>query len=99
MSLPRADMPDEDGAFVEVLAGGTQGPRLGTVQAFDAERGRGVVVVSGGGAFGFHATAIADRSRQIRAGSMVSFTIVAAPGGRFEAGGLTALEGPSEEPC
>jgi hypothetical protein len=57
-------------AFVEAVAGGTRSSRLGRVQAFDAERGRGLVVAVGGAVFGFHGTAITDGTRQIDVGAL-----------------------------
>jgi cold shock CspA family protein len=84
----------EDGqAFVDVVAGGTLVSRLGQVQAFDTERGRGLVVTVNGAVFGFHATAITDGTRQIDIGSRVAFTAAAAPGGRYEAVALTPVGG------
>jgi len=63
--------------------------RHGTVTEFDVERGIGVVVDEAGETFPFHATAIADGSRDITVGSRVQFEV--APGlGRWEA---TAIEG------
>ncbi|MGA2529127.1 MAG: hypothetical protein ABSG36_08195 [Acidimicrobiales bacterium] len=89
MSAPEPSSQEREAAFVDVLTRGTGISRLGIVRAFEAERGLGVVVVNGGGGFSFHSSAIADRSRQIALGSPVSFTVVAVPGGRFEAAGLT----------
>jgi cold shock CspA family protein len=82
---------EDRAAFEAIVADGTRGSWLGTVQAFDSERGLGVVVAAGGVSFRFHSTAIADGSRQIAIGSAVSFVVAPALGGRFEADSLTPL--------
>jgi len=79
--------------LTEVMAGGTSRSRLGTVRAFDAERGLGLVATESGAEFGFHCTAIVDGTRQVAVGSTVAFGLAAAPGGRYEAVGLTSVDG------
>lgn len=64
------------------------GPRHGRVTSFDPGRGLGEVVDDSGTAFGFHATAIADGSRSIAAGTDVVFTVAPGHGGRYEARSL-----------
>lgn len=56
--------------------------------AFDAARGLGTVVEADGTSFPFHATAIADGSRDIAVGTPVTFTVVPGHRGRDEATGL-----------
>ena len=59
----------------------------GTVTAFDAHRGSGVVVDDTGGEYPFHCTAILDGTREIEPGTKVRFTV--SPGlGRWEAAAL-----------
>lgn len=96
MSDPGPRWPGEDGtAFGDVVASGTRSSRLGRVQAFDSERGLGLVVAVDGAVFGFHSTAISDGSRRVAVGDAVSFAVAAAHGGRYEAVGLI-LVGPAE---
>ena len=71
--------------FEDVVGGGTRRQRFGTVRAFDAERGLGLVAVPGGAVFEFHSTAILDGSRQVAVGSEVTFLVTASLGGRYEA--------------
>jgi cold shock CspA family protein len=59
----------------------------GTVTAFDASRGLGVVTY-GEVDYPFHATAIADGSRSIALGTTVRFTSIHRSGGRCEAGAI-----------
>ena len=66
-------------------------PSLGRVTSFDARRGWGTVTDSEGAAFDFHATAIADGSRRIDAGTQVTFTVVPGHQGRYEARGLIVV--------
>jgi cold shock CspA family protein len=80
-----------EAAFAEVLTGGTRRSRLGTVQAFDAERGLGLVASTEGALFAFHSTAISDGSRWIAVGTRVTFSVAAATGGRFEAAAVTPV--------
>ena len=83
---------EEQSPFSAVVASGTSHPRLGKVAAYDSERGLGSVVALDGAVFGFHSTAISDGTRQIAVGRAVAFSIAAAPGGLYEATGLTPLE-------
>jgi len=89
-----------DGAFGATVGDvadlGTRIPRFGRVENFDAERGLGIVVAASGTAFRFHGTAIADDSRQIAVGIACVFTVAAAPGGVYEAVGVTPLASSSE---
>jgi cold shock CspA family protein len=62
----------------------------GNVTSFDEERGIGVVRADAG-EWPFHCTAIADGSRRIPEGTMVTFRIVAAQLGRWEATELTPM--------
>ena len=61
----------------------------GTVSAFDEGRGRGLVTASDGATFEFHATRLADGTRRIAVGTKVSFEVVPAPHGRWEANRVT----------
>jgi cold shock CspA family protein len=60
----------------------------GRVTAFDARRGLGTVAGDDGIAYDFHATAIADGSRRIAAGTTVAFTVAPGHCGRYEARSL-----------
>jgi cold shock CspA family protein len=60
----------------------------GTVTAFDASRGLGIVT-SGGVEFPFQATAVADGSRTVAVGATVTFTPIHRSGGRLEAGAIS----------
>jgi hypothetical protein len=78
------------------------GPHLGRVTSFDPVRGLGEVGTDGasppgGVRYGFHATAIADGSRQIRVGTRVAFTVAPGHRGRYEARSLVPLP-PDAEP-
>lgn len=69
---------------------------LGTVTAFDAERGIGSVTKPGSGTWPFHCTAISDGSRTIAVGAPVVFLIGAGHLGKEEARVVTRLgTGPS----
>lgn len=61
------------------------GSRHGSVTSFDDHVGLGVVTGADGIGHPFHCTAIADGSRAIPVGTPVSFRLVAARAGRFEA--------------
>jgi cold shock CspA family protein len=61
----------------------------GTVTAFSDERGRGVVTSAAGETYEFHATRIADGSRRIAVGTKVTFDVVPALLGRYEASNIT----------
>ena len=67
------------------------GPHHGRVAAFDPARGLGEVLDDEGTTFAFHATAIADGSRAISAGTPVAFTVAPGHGGRYQARALTPL--------
>jgi cold shock CspA family protein len=67
------------------------GSRRGRVVSFDRARGLGTVVDDTGSSFGFHATAIADGSRDIEVGADVAFTVLPGHGGRHEAGSLVPV--------
>ena len=71
--------------------------RFGRVTSFDPRRGWGAVTDSVGAEFEFHATAIADGSRQIDPGATVVFDVVPGHRGRYEARGLTVVPGESGE--
>jgi CspA family cold shock protein len=64
------------------------GPHLGRVASFDSTRGLGSVLDEEGTTFGFHATAIADGSRDIAVGTDVTFVVAPGHGGRYEARSL-----------
>ena len=61
----------------------------GTVAAFDERRGLGTITAEDGASYAFHATRIADGSRQIAPGTAVDFEIVAGQLGRWEAAAVT----------
>lgn len=62
----------------------------GTVTAFDERTGLGEVTSEDGTVSPFHATAVADGSRRIDAGSEVVYDVVAGHVGRWEADSLRA---------
>jgi cold shock CspA family protein len=64
------------------------GPHHGRVTSFDPTRGLGVVTDAAGNALDFHATAIADGSRNIEVGTAVSFSVAPGHRGRYEARSL-----------
>jgi CspA family cold shock protein len=76
----------------------TAGARLtGTVVAFDEAAGLGEIV---GGApapkrYRFHCTQIADGSRQLAIGTVVSFSVLAGRGGSWEAADVRPVGGGS----
>lgn len=57
----------------------------GTVVEFDYERGLGTLLADDGRRLGFHCTAVADGSRQVEAGTRVTFEVMAGRRGRWEA--------------
>lgn len=59
--------------------------------SYDAERGLGTIRDEAGEHL-FHCTAIADRTRSIDEGAVVSFVVVAGLGGRYEARAVTKSE-------
>lgn len=69
-----------DGAFVSWT---------GTVAAFDADEGLGLVKGQAGGSWQFHCTAITDGSRQIPIGADVTFAVGPGGPGRWEAFQIT----------
>lgn len=60
----------------------------GEVTEFDDHAGRGTVRDTAGREWSFHCTSIADGSRAIEVGTPVSFDVVAAQLGRWEAANL-----------
>jgi cold shock CspA family protein len=64
------------------------GPHHGRVASFDPIRGLGAVEDDDGASYGFHATAIADGSRRIEAGTTVVFTVTPGHRGLYEARSL-----------
>jgi len=58
---------------------------LGTVIEFDEPRGLGVIEGDDGERYPFHCTRIADGTRTIPEGARVKFSVMAGPGGRWEA--------------
>ncbi len=60
----------------------------GVVSSFDDPRGLGVILGSDGVSRRFHCTQIADGSRTITEGTEVTFTVIAAPDGTWEAGSV-----------
>jgi cold shock CspA family protein len=67
------------------------GPHLGCVASFDRTRGLGRVEESDGTGYLFHATAIADGSRDIEVDAAVTFTVTPGHRGEFEARSLTPI--------
>ena len=61
------------------------GLHRGRVTAFDAHKGYGTVAGDDGVARFFHCTQIADGSREIPVGTVVTFQVVAGHLGRWEA--------------
>jgi cold shock CspA family protein len=72
---------------------GLRRPHLGTVIAFDEQRGLGTIRAETGEEFPFHCTAIADGTRRIDVGRRVSFLEAPTHLGRFEARAVVALDG------
>lgn len=64
--------------------------RFGTVAEFDEPAGLGVLSEPDGACHPFHCTAIADGSRDIQVGAQVTFSLVAARAGRYEATDIVA---------
>ncbi len=65
------------------------GPHHGRVTAFDRTRGLGRVQEPDGTEYAFHATAVADGSRNIEVDAAVVFTVTPGHRGAFEARALT----------
>jgi cold shock CspA family protein len=59
------------------------------VRAFDEHRGLGEVEADDGEVYPFHCTRIADGSRSIPVGVVVSFEVAPGPLGRWEAAAIT----------
>jgi cold shock CspA family protein len=70
---------------------GVRGPVAGTVTAFDAHRGLGVVTDERGREWPFHATSLADGSRCVDVGTAVIFVPAAGNLGRMEARQLRGI--------
>jgi cold shock CspA family protein len=68
--------------------------RLGTVSAFDPDRGLGEVTGEDGSTLSFHCTAIADGSRHVDTGTPVCFAVVPGHLGQMEAAVVTPLPRP-----
>lgn len=66
-------------------------PRLGTVTAFDPERGLGTVTDLEGVELPFHCTAIAGGSRTVDVGTRVAFVVAPGHLGGEEARGVTPI--------
>jgi cold shock CspA family protein len=80
-----------------VVGGGASAgcePRVGTVSAFDEERGLGEVRDDDGLELGFHCSAIVDGSRTIEVGARVAYVVAASHRGLMEARSLVALTPP-----
>lgn len=60
----------------------------GYVASFDDQRGHGTIVDDDGREWFFHAVAVADGSRTIRAGERVEFELVPGLLGRWEAAAI-----------
>jgi cold shock CspA family protein len=71
------------------------GPQWGRVTAFDPERGWGTVTADDGTGFEFHATAIADGSRDIDVGARVIFAPAPGSRGRYEARSIGPVPAPA----
>ncbi len=75
------------------------GVTTGVVVAFDPAVGLGTVRAGDGVEIGFHCTQIADGSRDIAAGSVVEFVVLAGRHGHWEAGALRpTADGPGPRP-
>lgn len=64
---------------------------LGSVSAFDDERGLGLITADDGREVAFHCTAIAGGSRHVDLGARVAFLVATAVGGCREAVAVTPL--------
>jgi cold shock CspA family protein len=64
----------------------------GTVEAFDEDRGLGVVRAADGSAYPFHCTQIAGGSRTIATATEVDFEVSAGHLGRWEATSLRPFD-------
>ena len=68
--------------------------QTGTVSSFDAARGLGTVTDPSGRTLPFHCTAIADGTRLIEVGTLVTYLVAAGLLGRQEARGLAPAAPP-----
>lgn len=73
-----------------MIAGGSV--QRATVVAFDEHVGLGQLRTDDGAAHGFHCVAIADGSRSIEVGTVVSFELAAGLHGRWEAVAVRPLD-------
>jgi CspA family cold shock protein len=64
-------------------------PVSGRVVTFDAAAGLGEIEGSDGRRYPFHCTQIADGTRAVAPGTAVTFAVVPAPLGRWEAARIT----------
>lgn len=64
-------------------------PERGKVIAFDFERGLGVVQAEDGSTLPFHCTAIADQTRNINVGTVVTWSVRPGRLGQWEATEIT----------
>jgi cold shock CspA family protein len=65
----------------------SRGPSTGTVTAFDDARGLGEITAADGTLHPFHCVSIADGTRTIEVGNIVTFGVLAKLG-RYEAGDI-----------
>lgn len=65
--------------------------RTGTVTEFDEHVGLGKVQTEDGDSYLFHCTQIADGSRSIEIGAVVSFAVVPSHKGTYEAANVQSL--------
>jgi cold shock CspA family protein len=72
------------------MSGQPSHTRFGTVAEFDEPVGLGILREPDGTRHPFHCTAITDGSRDIQIGAEVSFSLVAARAGRYEATDIVA---------
>jgi cold shock CspA family protein len=63
----------------------------GTVAEFVDPKGYGTIRADGGAEYFFHCTRIADGTRTIDTGALVTFTVVPGHRGRYEAADITKL--------
>ncbi|HEX3793195.1 MAG TPA: hypothetical protein VHV57_01720 [Acidimicrobiales bacterium] len=75
------------------------GPHVGWVVSFDVRRGLGTVSDQSGHPFEFHATAIADGTRDISVGTFVTFMVSPGLLGRYEARGLSVVVDSHQRPA
>ena len=61
----------------------------GTVERFDAATGLGEILGADGATYPFHATVIADGTRDIALGSAVEFDVIPGHLGRWEAAAVS----------